>query len=407
MTESNRDNLENFFKKKTGNPDIEFHEADWNKLKAQLDKEMPLVNPFWTFIKKIAPVLLLTLLTFFGWKYIIKSNDTIDEKSEPKEVYSDLNSPTAKSRIENKNTIETVRESNEGTKVDATEILQLSNNNKKALTNQDITTTIQPVEVSDANSKNIGYVVSGNGDEAFRLREASILHFLSPIAPVSLIYPMNPEQPGTTEMEEIKKSPGLKSSFILGAGYSPDFSTIGLDNFIAPGSRLKLYLEYNYKNTIALSTGLEWVNNKYEAYGYEYHAPERYWKKGIAADEAYGECVMLDIPLNIRYQVISHGQHQFFISAGASTYFLLKEDYYFTYETEDPELPHHWGTEKMSVYPFGIINASLGYEYKFRSRGSLQLEPYIKIPTGGIGWGNVDLHTIGAYISYRYRLGKL
>ncbi len=98
------------------------------------------------------------------------------------------------------------------------------------------------------------------------------------------------------------------------------------------------------------------VYNKYEAYGEDYHAPSRYWKKGIVADEAYGECKMIDIPLNLRYNVITNAKHKVFVSAGASTYFVLKEDYYFHYENEDPELPDHWGTEKTTVYPFGIIN---------------------------------------------------
>lgn len=406
MTESKRDNLESFFKKKTGNPDIEFHEADWNKLKAQLDKEMPVLNPFWIFLKKISPVIILTLLAFFGWKYITNPDDIMDEKAEH-EVYIEQTSPPKKTELENNNNIEDTAKSSERIAVDATAKLQSSDSNKQSLSNRNFTSSILTQEPSENDSKNIGYVVSGNGDEAFRLREASTLHFLLPIAPGSLISSMIPEQLCTTEIKEIEKTQDSKSSFIFGIGYSPDFSTVGLDNFISPGSRIKLYLEYNFKNTIALSSGLEWVNNKYEAYGYEYHAPERYWRNGISADEAYGECVMLDIPLNIRYQVITRGKHQFFVSAGASTYLLLKEDYFFSYETEDPELPHHWGTEKMTVYPFGIINASLGYEYKFPSRGSLQFEPYIKIPTGGVGWGNVDLYTIGAYISYRYRLGKL
>ncbi|MCK5367205.1 MAG: hypothetical protein KAQ62_01595, partial [Cyclobacteriaceae bacterium] len=138
----------------------------------------------------------------------------------------------------------------------------------------------------------------------------------------------------------------------------------------------------------------------------DYHAPSAYWKNGIVAEEAYGECKMVDIPLNLRYDILSKPRHKLFVSGGASTYFVLKEDYYFQYEQDDPDLPDYWGTDEMTVYPFGIVNISVGYQYLLGRKGSIQVEPFIKIPTTGIGWGNVDLHTIGTYFIYKYRIGK-
>ena len=73
---------------------------------------------------------------------------------------------------------------------------------------------------------------------------------------------------------------------------------------------------------------------------------------------------------------------------------------------EDPELPEHWGTDESSVYPFKIVNLSVGYQYQLGSKGALQIEPFIKIPTAGVGWGEVDLHTIGVYFMYKYRIGR-
>lgn len=155
-----------------------------------------------------------------------------------------------------------------------------------------------------------------------------------------------------------------------------------------------------------MNTGIVFVSNQYEAYGEDYHAPSRYWKNGAVAEQAYGECKMIDIPLNLRYNFFIRNNHQLFISCGASTYFLLKEDYYFEYEQDDPDLPEHWGTGEMTVYPFGIENISIGYQYLFGNKSSLQVEPFIKFQTIGIGWGNDDLHTIGAYFIYKYRIGK-
>ena len=162
--------------------------------------------------------------------------------------------------------------------------------------------------------------------------------------------------------------------------------------------------EYAFMKRLAINTGIVLVDNKYEAYGEDYHAPARYWKNGIVADEAYGECQMIDIPLNLRYNFVRNGKHYAFINAGMSTYFVTKEDYYFHYEQDDPDLPMHWGTDKTTIYPFGIVNFSLGYELELTPKSGFQIEPFIKIPTKGIGWGNVDLHTMGVYFMYKYKL---
>ncbi len=421
MIESNKDNLENFFKRKAQNPDIEFVEEDWKQLEAQLDNEMPVLPiPWWNSLRKLWPVLIIALISIIGW-YLYDPNDN-PNLSESQVASDQLKGDPS----QNTNNI-TFEAEDPKNMIDAKEFsssaIEIKNEEsdqtgEKVFLNSEVPNEINRDNVkenipsenqfTEENKNQIsGYVVSENGDEALRLSDASSLHFLQPIPPDFLISPVLFPSPNTTENKELeKKKSAKKSSFIIGIGYSPDFSTVGLDNYVAPGSRWKLYLEYNFKGIIGLSSGVEWVNNKYEAYGDEYHAPQRYWYNGIVADEAYGECIMIDIPLNLRVQAFSKGRHQFFVSGGASTYFLMKEDYFFSYEQNDPSLPDHWGTDKMSVYPFGIINLSIGYEYLFKSRGSVQLEPYIKIPTKGIGWGNVDLYTIGAYISYRYRLGK-
>lgn len=256
-------------------------------------------------------------------------------------------------------------------------------------------------------TEGIGYVVSKNGAESIRLSMDYRLHFLVPIVPTSeILESTTPENLPEASSINPKVDDVKRASFILGLGYSPDFSTVGIGNFVSPGSRWKLSAEVGFLKRLQLQTGIVLVNNQYEAYGEDYHAPSRYWKKGIVADEAYGECKMIDIPLNLRYNFFIRGKHQIFISAGASTYFVLKEDYYFHYEQDDPELPTHWGTEKTTIYPFGIINFSAGYQYMLGRKSALQVEPFIKIPTTGIGWGNVDLHTIGVYFMYKYRLGK-
>ena len=410
MSKQNKDSLEYFFRERAQSYNLEFNEGDWNMLEAQLDKELPVVTTFWTSLKKYWIVPALLLLTPISWLLY----DQLTEYNQGIETASILkgldNKPIEKSNSESIKTHYQDGSSEDDVSSDSKTNNSFFNNpsNQSQDNAYNNTESIYNLE-SYENSKNkdIGYVVSENGAESGIGIISFQLPFLSPIAPgfsIDKILTADPEE--IESVHKISPTKTKKTSLNLGIGYSPDFSTVGIGNFVSPGSRWAVIGEFGFSKRFLLNTGIVWVSNKYEAYGEDYHAPSRYWKNGIIAEQAYGECKMIDIPLNLRYNIILMGKHQLFVSGGASTYFVMKEDYYFHYEQDDPDLPDYWGTDKMTVYPFGIINFSFGYQYELSRKSSFQIEPFIKIPTTGIGWGNVDLHTIGVYFMYKYQIVK-
>lgn len=422
MSQSGKDNLENFFRKRVQSYNPEFNEADWQKLKVRLDNELPLSITFWSLLKKFWYVPLLMIMLPLSWIAFsefnkLKQNNPNSSTSTtlqikgPEEYLklennAEINEDSSALIISEKPIIAEEKIFREEAAIPS---FSQENVNGQAISemsiNEDKNTLVSDVALENTNK--IGYAVFENGAE-FKGQILNFkLHFLYPIPPHFELDKGNivvaPDVISKSAFVENEKD---KPHFSLGLGYSPDFSTVGLKNFSAPGSRWNVLAEFSFLNRWSINTGVIFVNNKYEAYGEDYHAPEKYWKNGIAASETYGECKMIDIPLNIRYDIFSKHRHKLFISAGASTYFVTKEDYYFQYEQDDPDLPEHWGTKKVTRYLFGIINASMGYEYQIGNQSALQIEPFIKIPTTGIGWGNVDLHTIGTYFIYKYRIGK-
>ena len=421
MSEHKKDNLENFFRERAQNHNLDFKEDDWLKLEAQLDEEMPVANIFGSTLKKywILPLVLIILpVSWYAYNsYYGNNRNNLHTSEEVALVEETVESLSNKESFLNKESIDASAQNIQSINEADITISESKNEKQK---NVNITSikarnkkNEQIVLINDANTayeyetKNTGYVVFKNG----ALSEKGIfdfgLHFLSPIVPDSEI--AGSDERGELEIKSIDViAPGKnkESYFSIAIGYSPDFSTVGLSNYISPGARWNILAEYGISRRFSINTGIVWVNNKYETYGEDYHAPVRYWQNGIVASQAYGECQMVDIPLNIRYDYYIKDKHKLFISGGVSTYFLLKEDYYFTYYPEDPYLPQHWGTDKMTIYPFGIINFSIGYQYDFSKKSSIQIEPFIKIPTTGVGWGKVDLHTIGVYFMYKYRLRK-
>lgn len=421
MSQSGKSNLENFFRKRAQNHHPVFDETDWLKLKERLDNEMPVGFTFWSSIRKFWYVLIIMISVPVLWIAYSEfdkssphiSNSNISEVQQIKATEENFKFEDRAETIWNS----TAKEVSEKPVI-AGNKKTISNKNAPSLSSSELkkgsfskikNTNDNKIVINegDENSNEIGYADFENGAK-FKGQILNFkLHFLEPISPVSTSFPGD-IQIETLEISNPDKLRNRKSKpyFSLGVGYSPDFSTVGLGNFIAPGSRWKVLAEFSFLKRWSINSGIVFVNNKYEAYGEDYQAPSRYWKNGIVASEAYGECKMIDIPLNLRYDVISRQGHKFFISAGASSYMVTNEEYYFQYELVAPDLPSHWGTEKMTAYPFGIIHVSMGYDYNVNRKSALQVEPFIKIPTTGIGWGNVDLYTIGMYFMYRYRIGK-
>jgi len=409
MKEQNRDNLENFFRQGAQNHNLEFNETDWLSLKNQLDKEMPVGFTLIQFLKKYwigVFMLLLLPMAWIGYEHIsVKQNISSETASNHQDKdFTEISAKTSEITGPSKKTSQTI-ESNSSSEFKVNESEEAKSNIVEETLSEIIAGTQTGYENSDnSDQAKLGQVVLEEGVDADGQIVNRQLLFLSPISPDYKIEGSIQEINEVEERSEIFPIRESASFFKLGIGYSPDFSTVGIGNFVSPGSRWTATIEYGFLKRFVISTGVVLVNNKYEAYGEEYHAPSRYWRNGIVAEEAYGECNMIDIPLNLRYNFIQTGKNRVFVSAGASTYFVTKEDYYFHYEQDDPDLPQHWGTDKTTIYPFEIINLSLGYEYEFSRRSGLQIEPFIKIPTTGIGWGNVDLHTMGIYFMYKYKL---
>lgn len=403
------DSMEKFFQDGAQNHNLEFVESDWLQLKGQLDKEMPVRFSILYFLRKFGLGVLLLVSIPLLW--LAFKPYPVNEGQNTNITLSDSDNKVAEVRMD-----EEVPHS-EAMKTEHNEIIEINrtvsddetgvDNYSNAAEDQMVIKESSQVgrqENTGVESNNLGQVVFEEGAETDRHIGSGQLLFLSCIPPHYTLGPGDHEVNGIEETLEVIPNTKNKTYFKLGVGYSPDFSTVGIGNFVSPGSRWTATVEFGFFNRFVINTGVVFVSNKYEAYGEDYHAPSRYWKKGIVAEEAYGECQMIDIPLNLRYNVIQKGKNVVFINAGASTYFVTKEDYYFHYEQEDPELPTHWGTDKTTIYPFGIINLSFGYEHEFTQRSGVQIEPFIKIPTTGIGWGNVDLHTLGIYFLYKYKL---
>lgn len=192
---------------------------------------------------------------------------------------------------------------------------------------------------------------------------------------------------------------------------SPDLSAIGLHNFSRPGTSLGALLEYRMSSRWSVQAGVIWSMKIYKADSSEYRGNDSYWSKfSTRPYEVGGQCNMLDIPINVRYDVLLRPRldtrlqpSRWFVSGGITSYITLKEDYSYEYPPHTYNVPNSWRAPSGS-YGFSQLNLSAGYERAVSRRLSWQVEPFMKVPLKGVGFFKVNLLSTGAFLSIRYKL---
>ena len=282
MSESDKDNLENFFRKRAQNHHLEFNEGDWLKMEAQLDKEMPATPSFWSLLKKFYYIPLLLIILPVFWSTFTKINSPGLNSSDNNITRAQLIKPEYRGLIEKeKGGINTTPNSTGNTgkqKIDESTIATTEKNipssafvysNEKLITG--INTKPKNTNISTFKPENIdevSYAVFENGAGIKGQILYSELHFLLPISPISKLATGNvPELIDETRISEIVPDKNPASYFSLGIGFSPDFSSVGIGNFVTPGSRWTILADFSFLNRLSINTGIVLVNNKYEAYG--------------------------------------------------------------------------------------------------------------------------------------------
>ena len=224
------------------------------------------------------------------------------------------------------------------------------------------------------------------------------------------ILPTNdPEMKTQPVVQSVVSQKGLSIRFVV----SPDLSAIGLRNFQRPGTNVGLLLEYRLASRWSVQAGLIQSTKVYKALASDYKLSAYSSKWKVFPESVSGRCNMLDIPINLRYDIALrprlNGQSpsRWFVSGGVTTYIMRQEDYVNNFSEADK--PHVYpGMEgwhgRTGTYGFSQLNLSVGYERSLSRRLSWQVEPFLKAPLKGVGYYKINLLSTGAFFSLRYKL---
>lgn len=424
MPQQDKDNMESFFQKASKNPITEFNEGDWKKLEAMLDKErrkfVPLFRGGWKFvIAFIASILLLSGAYYFiisnqpnlntvavHKKGIEKAANPISagvlpdsKKSSPMQMQSSSEMQKRLPGAGIKNLI-----ADNSKKINEVVLKRAQPEHQRIIheTSENLTDKIVPAGVVKASGDNAKLL--NTGDEVALNKLTNISESIKDSIAIQEIAGIIRVDPAFKK--KVNQAP---SRWSLVFSYAVEYTGNRINLATSPGTVFGLAAHYHLNNKVSLSTGISKSNMKYWYSGNDASIPKNYWRNntnGIVPDKIKGYCGILEVPLMLQYKLADRGKGKLFVSAGVSSYFILDESYQYIFANPNPGSKEGWNTTKDSRFIFSSINASVGYEQTILPGMAIGIEPYIKIPTMGIGWPDIKLFSMGASATLRYNIPK-
>lgn len=211
-------------------------------------------------------------------------------------------------------------------------------------------------------------------------------------------------------MKEVKEYAELKKSKYTSVKHSaislsilaaPDISGTGSNLSSQLSSNFGLMATYPITPKISLSTGLIYAKKRYNSAGIG-SINNGYGQQSWEVD---ADCKVLDIPLNVNYQVFKKQKLSVSINTGLSSYLMLNEQYQLL--TGPERTLSRIEVNNKNQHIFGLANFSVSVERKLNSSLSIGIQPFVKLPLTGIGNYDVRLNSTGVSLSLSFSgLGK-
>ena len=167
------------------------------------------------------------------------------------------------------------------------------------------------------------------------------------------------------------------------------------------GSKAGLVFAAGVSQKLTISTGAVYSSTPYSA-GYDsFTLP---YQPKVSPVSLSANCQMLDIPINIGYQVYNQGKNMISVGTGLSSYIMLQQDYNFVYSSSSGIAPRDYSVPNTSSYLFKILNLNATYERQISSKAGITIQPYLKLPLADIGYSQVKLQTTGIAVGLSWNL---
>ncbi|MBC8082066.1 MAG: hypothetical protein H7Z21_02540 [Hymenobacter sp.] len=189
---------------------------------------------------------------------------------------------------------------------------------------------------------------------------------------------------------------------VLGA---PVLSAVRMLRTARAGGNLGLTLEYRLTDRLRVRTGLIRSIKRYAAASSDYTPPPE-WHWYSSDYEVNAHCRITEIPLDLRYDLVSRPTYTVFAGVGLTSLLMRNERYAYDYWLNGQPRTAAAKVRAGTNHVFGLLTVSGGVEHPLGGRWTGQAEPFWQLPLGGVGAGKVRLSSVGAAFSLKYGLGR-
>ena len=198
---------------------------------------------------------------------------------------------------------------------------------------------------------------------------------------------------------KVKREPAsLKKGLYYGLIFSPDLTTVKFQRTSNVGYNVGLLAGYRFGKKLAVETGVLYERKFYYSTGEYFNTTKTPWPADMDLINVDGWCNMYEIPLNVRFTFATGEKSSWYANAGMSSYIMKKQKYDYSYKYYGQYGERNWTYRKTTADWFSIIHLGVGYERPVGVLGTLRVEPYVKIPSRGIGIGDLPVTSVGVNI---------
>lgn len=181
----------------------------------------------------------------------------------------------------------------------------------------------------------------------------------------------------------------VRSSLALVA--APDLSSVQGAGESRFSTNLGLLYTYALDKRWSATAGVLYARKNY-ASPYSFYKPDTPLNSNYPPTDVRAVCQVLAVPLALNYTAWQKNNHTLQLSAGASTYFMLREKYSMQYASN---YTYDYEIKGENQHYFGVADLSLTYLRRINKQYQLGIRPFVQLPLQGIGYGNIPLQSQG------------
>ena len=211
-----------------------------------------------------------------------------------------------------------------------------------------------------------------------------------------------PGQPLPVRAPKLKIYNGFKPVLSLAIVGAPDVNGVSSLNGAKAGANLGIQLSVQLLPKLSITTGVAYAVKRYSASAGQY---ESNYQSSTPITYIDANCKVLDVPLNVNYQLYKKGNNALHLGTGLSSYWMLRENYEFEYANNVPSF--YINVANQNRHLLGVLNFNATYQRHLGNGINAIFQPYYKVPLTGIGNGRVSLRSAGVAFGVGVNMNQL